>query len=360
MRHSFFALLCVLLYLSSASGQTPKTDREEAGLKGKVRGVNAQAVKLSRDGKSFEGQNLLTYVGQYDEQGNLVESTGFDYRGNMRERSVYSIIDGYKTAKSQYFRHEYDPPPPAAPPSEGEPKPRDPRFDVRYIYKHDGNKVERTTFLSDGTQSSRAVMIYEKGNKVKVESYDRDGNLYFTSVTTYGDKGEELESTYYRGGSVSSRHKYTDYEIDLRGNWIKRKMWLSKSENEDFQPYELQSRTITYFDDSASQAMTNSPQPGASKPLVIRVNTGALAERAIKKVNPAYPKEAADAKISGEVLLEVSVDEGGNVASVEGVTGEKILIDAAIAAVRQWQFKPTIMGGKPVRVIGRLRFKFDR
>ena len=88
------------------------------------------------------------------------------------------------------------------------------------------------------------------------------------------------------------------------------------------------------------------------------MNTGALSERAIKKIDPVLPPE--DKGMKGEVLIEVSVDEQGNVASVEGVTGNRVLIDAAIAAVRQWRFDPTKLSGKPVRVIGRLRFRFDR
>jgi outer membrane biosynthesis protein TonB len=59
-------------------------------------------------------------------------------------------------------------------------------------------------------------------------------------------------------------------------------------------------------------------------------------------------------------LIEVSVDEQGNVASVEGITGDRVLLDAAISAVRQWKFDPTKLSGKPVRVIGRLRFWFNK
>ena len=102
--------------------------------------------------------------------------------------------------------------------------------------------------------------------------------------------------------------------------------------------------------------MAKSTPPGGDRPLVIRVNTGALADRAIKKIDPVLPSDAKGTK--GEVLIEVSVDEQGNVASVEGVTGDRVLLDAAIAAVRQWKFDPTKLSGKPVRVIGRLRFRF--
>ncbi len=359
MKNPFARFLWLLLILQSVSAQTPKTDREETGLKGKVRSVISQVENLSKDNKGVERETPLVYTESYDEQGNRVERIDFDYRGNIREKSVYKTIDGDKTAMTEYVRHDYDPPPAMAVPSQGEQKPRDPRYTSKFKYKYDGNTVERSTYSNDGTFTQRIVTTYDKANKVKVEAYDRDGRLYFNSTSVYGDKGEEIVTIYYRGGVISSKFKYTDYEIDWRGNWIKRKMWLGKNEQAAFQPHEIQSRTITYFDDAASTAM-NDRQPGTDRAMVIRVNTGALAERAIKKVNPVYPREAADAGIAGEVLVEVSVDEQGNVASVEGVTGDRMLVEAVVAAVRQWKFKPTKLSGKAVRVIGRLRFKFGR
>jgi protein TonB len=268
---------------------------------------------------------------------------------------VYSTIDGDKTAKSQSFHHDYDPPPPMMP-AEKEQRPRDPRYSLKFKYKYDGNTVERITYYSDGTEGTRVVSTYEGGKKIKEDLYGRDGKLSRSSVSVYGERGEELERDNYAGGTVSSRYKYTDYEIDLRGNWIRRTMWLSKGTNSEFQPYESQCRTITYFDDKAAEAMAKSTPQGGDRPLV-RVNTGTLADRAIKKIDPILPPEAKE--VRGEVLIEVSVDEQGNVASVEGVTGDRALVEAAIAAVRQWKFNPTKLSGKPVRVIGRLRFKFD-
>ncbi|HKQ03810.1 MAG TPA: energy transducer TonB [Blastocatellia bacterium] len=90
------------------------------------------------------------------------------------------------------------------------------------------------------------------------------------------------------------------------------------------------------------------------------MSSGVLQERATKRVAPAYPPGAAAAGIAGEVLIEVTVDEEGNVISAIGVSGDKTLAEAAIEAARQWKFKPTKMAGEPVKVIGRIRFNFNR
>lgn len=360
MRKTLTSAALVLLLSQLTLAQGAKSDSEENGLKGKVRSVNAQATRLSNQGGQDTGQTQLVYAESYDEQGNLTGRTTFDYRGNQRSEATYQIIDGEKTSKSKSYTYDYDPPPPMAPPPSGEPKPLDPRYDIKYKIKYDGNKIERTLFYGDGSTISRIVMTYDdNGNQIKREAYTPDGKLNYVRTAVFDDKGREVESASYSGnGSLLNKNKYTDYEVDWRGNWIKRKTWLARSEQADFEPIEVSMRTITYFGDQASAV--GKTQPGSGPPKVIRVSTGVLAERAIKKVNPTYPPEAAAAKLSGEVLIEVTVDEEGNVAAAEGVSGDRILAEAAIAAVRQWKFKPMKMSGTPVKVIGSLRFNFNR
>ena len=355
MRKLFILLLTTVL-LHSAFAQTPKNDLGENGLKGRVRSVNAQSAKISADGQSLEGQQL-SYNESYDEQGNLAERTSFDYRGNIRDKSAYKIVDGDKATSIEYFHHEYDPPPPMAPPSSGEAKPRDPRYNMKFKYKYEGNKVERIIYYNDGTQGNRNISTYdEKGNLIRWELYTSEGQLNFSRTSVFNKQGVESETTYYHGdGSISSAYKYTDYEIDLRGNWIKRKSWQSKGDKTNFQPYRIESRTITYFDDAASAAITGSAQPVANRPKVIRLSEGALADRATRKVMPSFPSGAR----AGKVLVEITVDEQGNVAAAEGVSGDSTLIEVAVAAARQWRFKPTKLSGEPVKVIGRITFRFS-
>ena len=75
---------------------------------------------------------------------------------------------------------------------------------------------------------------------------------------------------------------------------------------------------------------------------------------------PVYPAEAKAKGIKGEVLVEVMVGEDGNVLSAEAVMGDPALAEAAVAAARQWKFSIVKLAGEPVRVIGRIRFSFNR
>jgi TonB family protein len=93
-------------------------------------------------------------------------------------------------------------------------------------------------------------------------------------------------------------------------------------------------------------------------PKKINVSGGVLQGSALKKVQPEYPPIAKAAKASGAVQVQVTINENGDVIGAEAVSGHPLLRDAAIAAARQWKFKPTELGGQPVKVQGVLTFNF--
>lgn len=66
------------------------------------------------------------------------------------------------------------------------------------------------------------------------------------------------------------------------------------------------------------------------------------------RVNPVYPAEAHRQKIQGEVVLEVLTNEKGAVTNLKVISGSQPLLDeAAIAAVKQWKYRPYLINGKP-------------
>ena len=84
----------------------------------------------------------------------------------------------------------------------------------------------------------------------------------------------------------------------------------------------------------------------------------ALEQEAITKVEPVFPPIAKAARASGEVKVQVTIDKAGKVVTALALSGHPLLRDAALAAARQWEFKPTMVSGKPVTVSGVLTFKF--
>lgn len=55
----------------------------------------------------------------------------------------------------------------------------------------------------------------------------------------------------------------------------------------------------------------------------------------------AYPRLAASARITGVVVVSVTLNDGGDVQSAEPLSGPKVLVEPSVANARRWAFKPT-------------------
>ena len=88
------------------------------------------------------------------------------------------------------------------------------------------------------------------------------------------------------------------------------------------------------------------------------ISGGVLNGRATKLVQPAYPAIARAAHASGQVNVQVVIDEDGNVISATSVSGHPLLKPAAAAAARASKFLPTIVGGEHVKVSGVIIYNF--
>ena len=71
----------------------------------------------------------------------------------------------------------------------------------------------------------------------------------------------------------------------------------------------------------------------------------------IKDVPPKYPKEAKEAGVQGIVILEGIIDHRGNVTDVRVLRSIPLLDQAAIDAVKQWKYEPTLLEGLPVPIV---------
>ena len=102
------------------------------------------------------------------------------------------------------------------------------------------------------------------------------------------------------------------------------------------------------------------PPPDAPKPTPPRapISGGVLNGKAISLPKPAYPPIARAAHASGTVVVQVLIDENGNVVSAHAVSGHPLLQGAAVGAARQARFSPTKLSGQPVKVTGVIQYNF--
>jgi len=91
-------------------------------------------------------------------------------------------------------------------------------------------------------------------------------------------------------------------------------------------------------------------------PVVSQITRGALQHR----VEPAFPEQARSLGLFGPVVLEASIDENGAVEDVKVISGHPVLARAAIEAVRQWRYSPSLLNGKPVKVKADITVRFSR
>ncbi len=81
--------------------------------------------------------------------------------------------------------------------------------------------------------------------------------------------------------------------------------------------------------------------------------------RKLKHVEATYPRPAVLARVEGLVVLECTIDVTGHVSDVRVLRGVPALDEAALAAVKQWAYAPTLLDGVPVPVIMTVTVSFN-
>jgi len=90
------------------------------------------------------------------------------------------------------------------------------------------------------------------------------------------------------------------------------------------------------------------PKPKLTGPL--RVGGNVQQAKIINRVQPVYPPLARQTRISGTVRLHAIIGKDGTIQSLEVVSGHPLLQQAALDAVRQWRYQPTLLNGDAVDV----------
>jgi protein TonB len=92
------------------------------------------------------------------------------------------------------------------------------------------------------------------------------------------------------------------------------------------------------------------PKPVVA-PQPIRVGGRVTAPRLIRRVEPVYPALARQARIEGSIRIDAVIDETGHVVEMKVLSGHPILVKAALDAVQQWVYEPTLLNDQAVPVL---------
>ena len=93
----------------------------------------------------------------------------------------------------------------------------------------------------------------------------------------------------------------------------------------------------------------DTPRKGSGLP-VVRIGGNVQASKLQSRVDPVYPQQARSEGVEGNVTLDITIDEEGNVINAEPTDGNPILVRAAVDAVKQWKYAPTHLNNEPVKV----------
>jgi len=120
-----------------------------------------------------------------------------------------------------------------------------------------------------------------------------------------------------------------------------------------FEPVETSSVGVIGGADNIESVIAPPPVVVAPPKIQEPVRVGSTVRTPVKTrdVRPVYPRVAQDARIEGVVIIEATISQTGQVMNMKLLRGAPLLDQAALEAVRQWEFTPTLLNGVPVPVI---------
>lgn len=99
-----------------------------------------------------------------------------------------------------------------------------------------------------------------------------------------------------------------------------------------------------------STANTAVPKFIPVTPQRVRISQGVTKGLLVHRVEPTYPTLAKSARVQGTVVLTAIISQDGAIENLQLVEGHPMLVPAALAAVKQWRYKPYLLNGQPVEV----------
>ncbi len=90
----------------------------------------------------------------------------------------------------------------------------------------------------------------------------------------------------------------------------------------------------------------------------VQVSLGVQAAKLVYGPHPAYPRLAITARSEGVVRLAATIGTDGGIRDLRVVSGPPLLVDAALSAVRQWRYQPTLLNGNAVEVLTEVDVNF--
>lgn len=169
-----------------------------------------------------------------------------------------------------------------------------------------------------------------------------------------------LRAVLARDGSVKTLELESGHPLLVDAALQAARQWKYRPTLLNGEPIEVVTTVDVNFvlDTPAGSIIGSSPGAQAPEPSTaaratperIRVGSSVVEAKLISRTPPAYPSDARKAGIEGTVRVKATIAMDGSVRPLEVASGHPMLAPAALEAVRQWKYRPTMLRGEPVEV----------
>ncbi|HMF55150.1 MAG TPA: energy transducer TonB [Pyrinomonadaceae bacterium] len=224
-----------------------------------------------------------------------------------------------------------------------------------------GNKSEAASYMlyqgPDPNRKGRDVLNYSNGGEDQREVDEACNRINGNIANSDGhDFGRLLNQTKANGTSlvlleVFFRHSARAADGELYSFTLLDNKYML------YEIYRIDDQSNTSSSNTPIEPPPPPPQPNTrsgSAP----ISGGVLNGKATSLPQPDYPSIAKAAHASGQVTVQVTVDENGDVIAAQAKSGHPLLQQSAVKAARSAKFSPTRLSGQPVKVTGILIYNF--
>jgi periplasmic protein TonB len=167
------------------------------------------------------------------------------------------------------------------------------------------------------------------------------------AVTTIADSGDE---------AISVPEKKAPEGLTVKGNAVVVEE-KPVPVDQTIAPPPLQGASAA-SDKTIAGLMGNTPLPMPKRAEILKVSQGITEGMLLTRVKPVYPPQAVQMHKQGTVLLSANINKNGSISDTKLIKGDPILAQAALAAVKQWKYKPYTLNGQPVDVQTQIAVNF--
>lgn len=224
---------------------------------------------------------------------------------------------------------------------------------IEYSFKKsagpDSLKFERDVTMEKATGKQYRLRL---GNYAGIARLLNSSAEYYVLVAIGGDGADSDIARFigsFRTGDVNTNDESSG--VKGRGGAV---TMVGSSSTPDRNPQQPPNANTSQRAADDDNEFPPNPWPSSNG----KISGGVLNGRAIRLVQPEYPKSARKSHDSGQVRVQVVINEVGRVIKAEALGGTEPLKEAAVNAALRCQFTPTLLVGQPVKVSGVIVYNF--